>query len=191
MARRTTAKANIPSAFRPFQQYIIEFPHGRFQVSGVAWDSRPPARAAANAGLRFIQAPSFSCPARCTGPRTSRPGTRCARTVIRPMCARTTIQRRPLQRRLRKSMSGGATAGSNLDQSCFSGREIWRGRQWRVRRMQVMASFVAPRVGIGCRVVAEGMLPLFRARQFPVTAGPPGSQMKNQSRGVRPLDTLG
>jgi hypothetical protein len=139
------------------------------------WDSRPPARAAANAGLRFIQAPSFSCPARCTGPRTSRPGTRCARTVIRPMCARTTIQRRaPLQRRLRKSMSGGATARSNLDQSCFSGREIWRGRQWRVRRMKVMASFVAPRVGIGCRVVAEGMLPLFRARQFPVTAGPPG-----------------
>ena len=43
-ARSTTTRSSTRSASRPLQQYLIEFPGGRFQCLPIAWDTRPKAQ---------------------------------------------------------------------------------------------------------------------------------------------------
>jgi hypothetical protein len=73
--------------WRPLQQYLIEFPGGRLQSLGIAWDSRA-RRTAVNAGSSSIPTNASTRPIRCTGPGASRTGTTSAPSATRPICAR-------------------------------------------------------------------------------------------------------
>jgi len=66
----------------PLQQYLIEFPDGRLQALGIAWDSRP-AEEAANVGSISTLAKPLTTQTNCTGRALTRTGTSCAPSVIR------------------------------------------------------------------------------------------------------------
>ncbi len=76
----------------PLQQYLIDFPGGRLQSLGIAWDSR----AAEEGGQRWFLSirTSGSTPAiDCTGPAATRTGTTSAPGAIPPICAKAMTSR--------------------------------------------------------------------------------------------------
>ena len=68
----------------PLQQYLIEFPGGRYQALGIAWD----ARAKGEGGQRWFHlypSEKIDHKDRCTGPGCIRTGTCSAPRAIRPI----------------------------------------------------------------------------------------------------------
>jgi hypothetical protein len=69
----------------PLQQYLIGFPDGRYQVLGVAWDTRPRRIRVVNDGSISTPMKSSSRDHCCTGPAATRTGITSAPTAIRPI----------------------------------------------------------------------------------------------------------
>ena len=68
-------------------------PEARLQALGIAWDASSRARSVVSDGFVSIRRPDLAIGFLCIGPPSIRPGTTCARTVIRPTFARITTSR--------------------------------------------------------------------------------------------------
>jgi len=69
----------------PLQQYLIEFPGGRIQTLGIAWDTRP-------ASIYILTRPSMPAMS-CTGQAPSKTGITCVRAATRPTWSKATTAR--------------------------------------------------------------------------------------------------